>query len=87
LEESVKGIVTKVVLGEADAGIVYRTDVLAAGEDAAGIEIPADIGVIATYPIVVTADARNAVGAQAFVEFVLGDQGQTILDTYGFARP
>jgi molybdate transport system substrate-binding protein len=87
LEENVKGIVTKVTLGEADAGIVYVTDVTAAGADAEGVDIPADINVTATYPIVVTAKAPNPDGGQAFVEFVLGEQGQKILASYGFLAP
>lgn len=87
LEENVKGIVTKVTLGEADAGIVYTTDVIAAGDQAAGVDIPADINVVATYPVVVTKTASNAAGAQAFVEFVLGSQGQKILASFGFTSP
>jgi len=87
LEENVKGIVTKVTLGEADAGIVYTTDVIAAGDKAEGIDIPEANNVIATYPIVVAKAAPNAAGAQAFVEFVLSDQGQKILASYGFTSP
>jgi molybdate transport system substrate-binding protein len=84
LEENVKGIVTKVTLGEADAGIVYTTDVIAAGDKAEGVEIPAGINVTASYPVVVTKDAPNPEGAKAFVAFVAGEQGQKILSTYGF---
>ena len=87
LEENVKGIVTKVTLGEADAGIVYKTDVIAAGDKAEGVEIPADINVTATYPVVATKHAPNAEGAQAFVDFVVGEQGQKILASYGFTAP
>jgi molybdate transport system substrate-binding protein len=87
LEENVKGIVTKVTLGEADAGIVYRTDVAAAGDDADGVDIPTAINVEARYPIAVTAEAGNAAGAEAFVAFVLSDEGQGILDSYGFGAP
>jgi molybdate transport system substrate-binding protein len=87
LEENVKGIVTKVTLGEADAGIVYRTDVIAAGAHATGVDIPADINVVASYPVVVTREAPNPGGAQAFVDFVLGEQGRDILASYGFAAP
>ena len=87
LEENVKAVVTKVTLGEADAGIVYRTDVMAAGADAAGVEIPVDINVVAEYPIAVTAEAPNADGAQAFVDFVMSEPGQEILGSYGFSRP
>lgn len=86
-EENVKAVVTKVTLGEADAGIVYATDVTAAGEDAEGVEIPADINVVAEYPIAPLADAPNADGAQAFIDFVLSEQGRKILASYGFLAP
>ncbi len=87
LEENVKGIVTKVTLGEADAGIVYTTDVIAAGTSAAGVRVPDDINVVATYPLVVTADAPNPAGAAAFLDFVVSEPGQKILATYGFTAP
>lgn len=87
LEENVKGIVTKVTLGEADAGIVYSTDVIAAGDQAGGVDIPDDINVVATYPLVVTAESPNPDGGQAFVDFVLSEAGQKILAGYGFAAP
>lgn len=87
LEENVKAVVSKVTLGEADAGIVYRTDVIAAGADAVGVEIPEDVNVVAEYPVVVTKDAPNADGAQAFIDVVLSEQGRTILDSYGFLAP
>jgi molybdate transport system substrate-binding protein len=87
LEENVKAVVTKVTLGEADAGIVYKTDVTAAGDKAAGVEIPADINVVAEYPIAVTKEATNAAGAQAFIDFVNSEQGQKILASYGFLVP
>ena len=56
--------------GEADAGIVYVSDVKSAGDSAEGVEIPADINVINNYPMVVTKEATNAFGAQAFIDFV-----------------
>jgi molybdate transport system substrate-binding protein len=87
LEQNVKGIVTKVAAGEADAGIVYRTDVLAAQEHGDGVDIPPDLNVVAEYPLVVTKDAPNPVLANDFVDFVLGEQAQQILDTYGFGAP
>jgi molybdate transport system substrate-binding protein len=86
-EENVKGVVTKVSLGEADAGIVYRTDVVAAGSDAEGVEIPAEINVVADYPIALVEGAANAGGAMAFIDFVNGEQGQEILASYGFVAP
>lgn len=87
LEQSVRGVVSKVVLGEADAGIVYATDVLAAGDDAGGVDIPLDVNVVARYPIAVPADASNVVAAEAFIDFVISDTGQEILASYGFTAP
>ncbi|HEY0518179.1 MAG TPA: molybdate ABC transporter substrate-binding protein [Ilumatobacteraceae bacterium] len=87
LEDKVKGVVTKVAAGEADAGIVFVTDVNAAKDTAAGVEIPADINVISNYPMVVTKEATNATAAQAFINFVAGDAGQAILAKYGFLAP
>lgn len=86
-EQNVKGIVTKVTAGEADAGIVYKTDVMAAGAAAEGVDIPADLNVTAKYPVVVTKTAPNPTGAQAFVDFVLSELGQKILASYGFTSP
>src|SRR5262245_32060627 len=87
LEENVKAVVSKVTLGEADAGIVYVTDVMAAGDDAEGVEIPAEFNVVAEYPIATTKEAANPDGAQAFIDFVLSDAGQAILQSYGFTSP
>jgi molybdate transport system substrate-binding protein len=86
-EANVNAVVAKVVLGEADAGIVYRTDVLAAGDRADGVVVPDEINVMAQYPIAVTANARNPAAAREFVDFVLGGAGQEILATYGFGAP
>jgi len=86
-EENVKAVLSKVVWGEADAGIVYATDVSAARDDANGVAIPADINVVAEYPVVITADAPNPVAGAAFVEFVLGDDAQQLLNGFGFTSP
>lgn len=86
-EENVKAVANKVVLGEADAGIVYATDVLAAGDGASGVPIPDDINIVAEYPITVTPESSNPGGAQAFVDFVRSDAGQTILTRHGFSSP
>jgi molybdate transport system substrate-binding protein len=84
LEENVKSVVTKVTVGEADAGIVYETDVTGAGDEVEGVDIPVDVNVLAEYPIAITKDAPDAEAAQAFVDFVLSQPGQKILDNYGF---
>lgn len=87
LEDKVRAVVTKVAAGEADAGIVFVTDVDAAGATAAGVAIPADVNVISNYPIVVTKAAVNRTAATAFVDFVASAAGQAILAKYGFLAP
>lgn len=84
LEQNVKALATKVLLGEADAGIVYRTDVLAAGDEADGVAIPEEVNVVAQYPIALVANAPDSPGGRAFVDFVLGAAGQRILADNGF---
>lgn len=86
-EENVRGVVSKVALGEADAGIVYATDVTDAADAASGVPIPAEINIVAEYPIVVTKMAPNPAGAQAFIDFVVSDDGQAILADHGFVSP
>ena len=87
LEENVRGVVTKVTAGEADAGIVYVTDVTAAGEAAEGVEIPENINVVAEYPIATVAASEKQEVGEAFVEFLTGDDGQAIMADYGFGSP
>jgi molybdate transport system substrate-binding protein len=87
LEADVKGIVNKVLAGEADAGVVYATDVLAAGSGAEGVVIPDNLNVIANYPVSVVRGTHDAYSAQAFMNFVLSPNGQAILARYGFTGP
>jgi molybdate transport system substrate-binding protein len=83
-EEDVRAVLTKVLSGDADAGIVYITDVTADVTDQVSlIEIPDDVNVIATYPIAVVTGSQEADLAQRFVDFVLGDGQQTLAD-HGF---
>jgi molybdate transport system substrate-binding protein len=86
-EENVRAVANKVLLGEADAGIVYASDVIAAGDGASGVDIPDDINVIAEYPIAVTAEAGDPDTARAFIDFVTGPDGQAILADHGFTAP
>jgi molybdate transport system substrate-binding protein len=84
-EPNVKAVVTKIQLGEADAGIVYVTDVTAGvTEDINQVAIADEFNVIATYPIAVTSDAGSAAAAQAFIDFVLSETGRAILEEHGF---
>jgi molybdate transport system substrate-binding protein len=87
LEQNVKGVVTKVSAGEADAGIVYATDVAAAGSSAEGVPIPSDVNVEAAYPIAPVAGSKHVGTARAFVDFLRGTEGQAILRRYGFGMP
>jgi molybdate transport system substrate-binding protein len=84
-EENVKSIVGKVQLGEADAGIVYRSDVTATvARFLHAIEIPDSANVFASYPIAIVKDTREPEAARAFVDLVLSAEGQQILGRYGF---
>ncbi len=83
-EEDVKAVITKVLSGDADAGIGYVTDVTPdLADQITLIEIPDDVNVIATYPIAVVSGSQEADLAQRFVDYVLGD-GQRTLAGYGF---
>ena len=84
LEENVKGIVTKVSTGEADAGIVYATDVMTAGESVEGIDLADEFDVIASYPI---ARVSSNDAATEFVAFVQSTAGRAVLKEFGFGAP
>jgi molybdate transport system substrate-binding protein len=84
LETDVKSVVGKIELGEADAGIVYTTDVKAAGSKVTGVPIPDPVNVIATYPIVAVKGAKNAALADAFIAYVVSIDGQATLQSFGF---
>ena len=87
LGADVKAVLTAVQLGEVDAGLVYATDVRAAGDKVEGIEIPAAQNASTSYPIAVLTGAPNAAAARAFVDHVLSADGSTVLARAGFARP
>jgi molybdate transport system substrate-binding protein len=82
-ESDVKQVVAKVQLGEADAGMVYASDAVAAPE-LQRIEIPVEYNIVATYPLAVLMKANHPELAQAFIEFVLSAEGQSILKKWGF---
>ena len=87
LEADVKSVLAKVSLGEVDAGVVYVTDVKAAGDKVQGIEIPSDVNVSTAYPIATLKAAPNAATATAFVRYVLSSAGSAVLSQAGFAKP
>jgi len=86
-EPDVRALLTKVELGELDAGIVYATDVAAAHGSVEGVAIPDVRNVVATYPIAVLSAAPHPAAARAFVDFVLSAAGRVILARYGFGPP
>ena len=82
-----KAVLTKVSLGEVDAALVYRTDVLAAGDAVEGIEVPGAASVVNEYPIATLADAADSGIARDFVAFVTGADGRAVLADAGFGPP
>jgi molybdate transport system substrate-binding protein len=84
-EDNVRQVSAKVALGEADAGIVYTSDVTPdIAKAVIAFEIPDDFNTIATYPIAITSDSGSPELAQAFVDTVLSEEGQAVLTKWGF---
>src|SRR5262249_45669451 len=83
-EENVRSVVSKVQLGEADAGMVYRSDVTpAVARYVRVLELPETANVIATYPIALVKAGPQPEAAKAFLDLVLSDEGQKILQQHG----
>jgi len=83
-EEDVKGVVSKVSLGEADAGFVYATDVKPVADKVAVIDLPEDAQARVEYQIAIVRESEHADAAQQFVDLVLGQDGQAALRLAGF---
>lgn len=86
-EVDVRAVLTKVTLGEVDAGVVYVTDVRAAGAKVRAITIPAQANASTTYPIVTLTEAPNRAAADAFTDYVLSARGAGVLTATGFVKP
>ncbi|MDQ0584017.1 molybdate transport system substrate-binding protein [Streptomyces rishiriensis] len=86
-EQDVKAALTKVELKEADAAVVYKTDVHAAGDKVEGVEFPESADAVNDYPIVRLKEAKNAVAAEAFIALVRSAEGQKVLTEAGFLQP
>ncbi len=84
LETDVRAVLSRVALGEADAGVVYTSDIASAGDSVEGVTVPADENVPATYPIAALADADEPDTARAFVAFVGSEEGRRLLRRFGF---
>ncbi|MFG2476674.1 molybdate ABC transporter substrate-binding protein [Streptomyces fagopyri] len=86
-EQDVKSALTKVELKEADAAVVYKTDVNAAGDKVEGVEFPESAKAINDYPIALLKDAPNAAAAKEFIALVQSPEGQKVLTAAGFLQP
>ncbi|WP_329043042.1 molybdate ABC transporter substrate-binding protein [Streptomyces sp. NBC_00178] len=86
-EQDVKSALTKVELKEADAAVVYKTDVRAAGDKVEGVEFPESADAVNDYPIALLKDAPNAAAAKAFIGYVQSAEGQKVLTSAGFLEP
>ena len=86
-ESNVKGIMLKVASGEADAGIVYHSEVVAADGEVDGVEIPSDFNILAEYPIGIISTSDNKELARDFIDFLLSPDGRAILSQHGFGLP
>jgi molybdate transport system substrate-binding protein len=87
LQPDVKSVLTQVELGDVDAGVVYVTDVMAAGSKAKGVVIPANLNASTLYPIATITSSKEMSIAQAFVAYVLSPAGQQVLAAAGFQKP
>ncbi|MGW0767425.1 molybdate ABC transporter substrate-binding protein [Streptomyces sp. NPDC002676] len=86
-EQDVKSALTKVELKEADAAVVYKTDVKAAGDKVQGVEFPESANAINAYPIAQLKNGQNAEAAKAFIALVQSPAGQKVLSAAGFLKP
>ncbi|GAB7106103.1 molybdate ABC transporter substrate-binding protein [Streptomyces phaeofaciens JCM 4814] len=86
-EQDVKAALTKVELKEADAAVVYKTDVNAAGDKVEGVDFPESADAVNDYPIALLKDSQNTEAAQAFITLVQSAEGQKVLTEAGFLKP
>ncbi|RMB79555.1 molybdate ABC transporter substrate-binding protein [Streptomyces shenzhenensis] len=86
-EQDVKSALTKVELKEADAAVVYKTDVKAAGDKVEGVDFPESAEAVNDYPIALLKNAPNAEAAEAFIALVRSAEGQRVLGEAGFLKP
>ncbi|MET7810415.1 molybdate ABC transporter substrate-binding protein [Streptomyces sp. NPDC005395] len=86
-EQDVKAALTKVELKEADAAVVYKTDVKAAGDKVTGVDFPESAEAVNDYPITLLKNAPNTDAAKAFIELVKSAEGQRVLTGAGFRTP
>jgi len=83
-EDNVRSVLSKIALGEGDAGVVYTTDAATQADTVTTVDIPDNLNVIATYPIAPLAGSASPELAKAFVDYVLSPEVQQVLAKYGF---
>ncbi|MFD4294345.1 molybdate ABC transporter substrate-binding protein [Rhodococcus sp. NPDC058532] len=86
-ESSVTDVLGKVLSGQADAGLVYRTDAAGAGDRVTEVPFPESAGAVNTYPIAAVSTSGNPAAAAAFVSLVTGPEGREVLSGAGFDAP
>jgi molybdate transport system substrate-binding protein len=86
-EQNVTAVLTKVASGDADAGLVYRTDVISSDGKVDGVDFPEAAGAVNHYPIAALKEANNPDAAKAFIDLVTSDAGQAVLADLGFGKP
>ncbi len=86
-EQDVKSVLSKVELGEADAGFVYVTDALSAGDKVKQLQLPASAEATATYPIGIVSASNQTEAAQQWIDLVTGPDGQKVLQDLAFGPP
>ncbi|MEV1292015.1 molybdate ABC transporter substrate-binding protein [Pseudonocardia sp. NPDC049635] len=86
-EQDVKSVLQKVTTGNADAGLVYRTDVAASNGQAEGVDFDQAAQAVNEYPITVLRNTQNQELAQQWVDYVTGDEGRQVLEAAGFGAP
>lgn len=86
-EQDVKSVLTKIEIDEADAGLVYKTDVLSAGDKVKGVDFPEASAAVGKYPIALLSTSTNKTAARAFIDFVLSPAGIKIMTDAGFGAP
>jgi molybdate transport system substrate-binding protein len=86
-ESSVTDVLNKVTSGQADAGLVYVTDAIGAGDKVTAVAFPESAGVVNTYPIAALQHSKHPDVAEKFIDLVTGEAGQKVLNAAGFAKP
>jgi molybdate transport system substrate-binding protein len=83
----VTDVLNKVTTGQADAGVVYVTDAIGAGDKVTSVPFPESSGAVNTYPIAALKQAADPALAKSFVDYVTSEAGQKVLSQAGFAKP